>query len=448
MTTAVQQFSPPLVVDQQPPPFEGVEKRLIVQVNPVLCNPYAMSQLEWQSILDKTHCEIVSVKQLNDHRVYLLSESTLTVWPTGFLLKTCGRTTPLLGLKAFLDAFELNAQETIQYFVYSRLDFLHPKYQIWPHRNFSEEIQFVKSHLLFHSAKHCEIKRNGQTFHAIFATSDRNLARYEIKSDITGYHSEEILMTKIPTDCVKTFTGISEQTAASENQTAASKEQSASGQSNKSAITRFIDTCSTESIASNNKAVLDEFWFQPCGYSANALLDRSSGTEKKTSYFSCHVSPEPATSYASIEVGWRFSGGTVDKLPSLSFSDIQVGYNEGFHMKEMMDAFNPENAFLTEVTVTEHLTEMTCPLKISGEEPDISFCSKGIQCTIRFARITSAKTTDNEPDELQTTRLMDFSRFLPETQPSAEAAATPAFLSVSSGYANIIWKDELRVVSG
>lgn len=54
-----------------------------------------------------------------------------------------------------------------------------------------------------------------------------------------------------------------------------------------------------DSIFPSSFTDLDSYAFEPCGYSANALVDGGDGTEE--GYFTIHVTPEEGWSYASFE---------------------------------------------------------------------------------------------------------------------------------------------------
>lgn len=84
-------------------PFEGVEKRLIVEFypsalrsSPILTNGSlrSLSASQWQTMLDRAACQILSHKELETESgsctAYLLSESSLFVYDHRVVLKTCG----------------------------------------------------------------------------------------------------------------------------------------------------------------------------------------------------------------------------------------------------------------------------------------------------------------------------------------------------------------------
>lgn len=301
-------------------PFEGVEKRLVIQFSPEvfvtrgLKNPFDMSREEWQPILDYAQCQIMSEKVLGEQKVYLLSESTLLVWASGFLLKTCGRTTPFLALHKILESFgsilgnEQSPVEWVNWMTYSRLDFLHPDFQIWPHQNFEQELRFIRQY--FPNVQPAQMPAGDNTLFVLFAASDT--------APISEpYIMEECLMIGIHPDCVRKFTGYNNATDRSQIDT---------GASDGSVARTCVDQTATA------RKVLDEFWFDPCGYSCNALFELGSDRD----YFSCHVSPEAATSYASLELA--------------STAGISLFRRDGaLQLASMMGAFQPQNVNLTRI---------------------------------------------------------------------------------------------------
>ncbi|KAI1342710.1 S-adenosylmethionine decarboxylase [Xylariaceae sp. FL0016] len=147
--------------------FEGPEKLLEVwfapspDVLPDGAKPNglkAVSQDKWVPMLDMVNCKVLSVLEAEDMDAYLLSESSMFVFPHKLILKTCGTTTLLLGLHRLLRiAAEhagfpfYNAQSLDQMraaaspfrVFYSRKNFLFPRKQQGPHRSWSDEVKFL-----------------------------------------------------------------------------------------------------------------------------------------------------------------------------------------------------------------------------------------------------------------------------------------------------------------
>lgn len=326
-------------MSSEPVPFEGVEKRLVIQFSPEifttrgLKNPFDMTTSEWQPILDYAQCQIMSEKILGEQKVYLLSESTLLVWSTGFLMKTCGRTTPFLALHKILESFgsilgnKQSPMEWVNWMTYSRLDFLHPDFQIWPHQNFDQELRFIRQY--FPEVQSAEVPAGDNTLYVLFAANDNAPAA-------KPYIMEECLMIGINEDCVQAFTGY---------QNASDRAQSADASDARPSVVR---SCVNQTAT--GPKVLDEYWFDPCGYSCNALFK----TDLDSDYFSCHVSPEAATSYASLELA--------------STAAVSLFRRDGaLQMASMMGAFQPQNINLTRILLRAVTKDDSTPEAKAGD---------------------------------------------------------------------------------
>ncbi|PKS09806.1 hypothetical protein jhhlp_004428 [Lomentospora prolificans] len=147
--------------------FEGPEKLLEVWFapSPTSLPPGARpSGLKvvpadtWKGMLDLVNCEVLSVLESDNVDAYLLSESSMFVFPHKIILKTCGTTTLLLGLQRLLhiaavdagfpfhnakSVTEIKAAATPYRFFYSRKNFLFPDKQRGPHRSWKQEVKFL-----------------------------------------------------------------------------------------------------------------------------------------------------------------------------------------------------------------------------------------------------------------------------------------------------------------
>src|SRR3984957_2950751 len=110
----------------------------------------------WKTMLDLVNCKVLSIVESEDVDAYLLSESSMFVFPHKLILKTCGTTTLLCGLPRILEIATLfggYAQSTAPagrgiavaaapYRVfYSRKNFLFPDRQRGPHRSWRDEVK-------------------------------------------------------------------------------------------------------------------------------------------------------------------------------------------------------------------------------------------------------------------------------------------------------------------
>ncbi|KAI4288786.1 MAG: hypothetical protein L6R35_001950 [Caloplaca aegaea] len=145
--------------------FEGPEKLLEVwfSASPLsLPEPSAPEGLRivpselWKEMLDLVNCKVLSIIESEDVDAYLLSESSMFVFPHKLILKTCGTTTLLSGLPKILEIAALIAKfphsiantvrgtgtAAIPYRVfYSRKNFLFPDRQRGPHRSWRDEVK-------------------------------------------------------------------------------------------------------------------------------------------------------------------------------------------------------------------------------------------------------------------------------------------------------------------
>ncbi|CAG8956282.1 hypothetical protein HYFRA_00003662 [Hymenoscyphus fraxineus] len=147
--------------------FEGPEKLLEVwfAAAPELLPPgakknglKAVSSETWKGMLDLVNCKVLSVVESDHVDAYLLSESSMFVFPHKLILKTCGTTTLLLGLRRMLRIAAVEAgfpapvdqpldrvttAATPYRVFYSRKNFLFPDKQHGPHRSWKTEVSFL-----------------------------------------------------------------------------------------------------------------------------------------------------------------------------------------------------------------------------------------------------------------------------------------------------------------
>ncbi|KAK2629170.1 hypothetical protein QTJ16_002273 [Diplocarpon rosae] len=147
--------------------FEGPEKLLEVWFAPApdalplgtkQNGLKAVAGETWKGMLDLVNCKVLSVVESEHIDAYLLSESSMFVFPHKLILKTCGTTTLLLGLRRMLriaaveagfpfdntDSVDDIKTAAIPYRVfYSRKNFLFPEKQHGPHRSWKHEVKFL-----------------------------------------------------------------------------------------------------------------------------------------------------------------------------------------------------------------------------------------------------------------------------------------------------------------
>lgn len=137
---------------------------------PATCAPNGLKAVPadtWKEMLDLVNCKVLSVLESDTVDGYLLSESSMFVWPHKLILKTCGTTTLLCGLPRMLEIAALSAgfphvpanlprsipaAATPYRIFYSRKNFLFPNQQRGPHRSWRDEVRFLDKMFLGGSA--------------------------------------------------------------------------------------------------------------------------------------------------------------------------------------------------------------------------------------------------------------------------------------------------------
>ncbi|KAJ5536532.1 hypothetical protein N7513_009718 [Penicillium frequentans] len=164
--------------------FEGPEKLLEVWFAPSAnalgtAGPEGLKKVPgeiWKDMLDLVNCQVLSVVSSDDVDAYLLSESSMFVWPHKLILKTCGTTTLLSGLPRILEIAALFAGfpratappsrgitvAASPYRVfYSRKNYLFPDRQRGPHRSWRDEVRNMDK-LFLNGSAYMIGKMNGE----------------------------------------------------------------------------------------------------------------------------------------------------------------------------------------------------------------------------------------------------------------------------------------------
>ena len=250
---------------------------------------------QWQDMLELVQCRILSVTKNQFFDAYLLSESSLFVYPSKIILKTCGTTTLLNAIPKILEMAMECELKHIDALFYSRKAFMFPENQIHPHGNWEQEVYFLDS--LFSQKKEYETggytlgKLNGEHW-CLYTVTPLNSMENTVSKlnsfysspptseyDFNEFHGScselqdmtlEIMMTQLDSSVMKEF------------------------------WKNFGETSSIKQKILNlyPSAIVDEYQFDPCGYSLNGLLNES--------YFTIHITPEEHCSYASFETSIPF----------------------------------------------------------------------------------------------------------------------------------------------
>lgn len=136
------------------PVFEGSEKRLEVDFTPSSHSGLrSISRQQLDQLMTEAGCCIVSDRHNDKFDAYVLSESSLFVFPHKLVLKTCGTTKILHAIPMLL---ELAASKgcSLKRCKYSRASFLYPRFQVCLHKQrvvHTGQPLYKEAHLLAYS---------------------------------------------------------------------------------------------------------------------------------------------------------------------------------------------------------------------------------------------------------------------------------------------------------
>jgi S-adenosylmethionine decarboxylase len=236
-------------------------------------------------ICGRARCTILSCISNRYMDAYVLSESSLFIYPYMLVLKTCGTTTLLRCIATVVEIGRRIGLE-IDWVGYSRKNFNFPGDQAFPHQSFHQELDYLYSHRNL-----CErLDGNGYTLgpvngdHWFVFVADQTIRAKALEQDTDRVLN--IMMFDIDESISKKFmyegyeTNIEGETKDEEVERISREQTNVSG---------ISDLCPG--------AVIDPRAFEPCGYSMNAILFRS--------YTTIHITPESGSSYASFETNQK-----------------------------------------------------------------------------------------------------------------------------------------------
>ncbi|XP_013141026.1 PREDICTED: S-adenosylmethionine decarboxylase proenzyme [Papilio polytes] len=127
--------------------FEGVEKLIEIWFTPAKqADLRKITRQQWEKVLKIVRCEIISFTKSEQVDAYVLSESSMFVSRRRWILKTCGTTTPLRCVRAVLAlARDAAGHARVHNVFYSRREFARPHAQLTPHDNFDSEVELLDS---------------------------------------------------------------------------------------------------------------------------------------------------------------------------------------------------------------------------------------------------------------------------------------------------------------
>lgn len=251
--------------------FEGAEKKVEIEfkVDDNIDSADRVMGLRlvprsaWEDVLAIIKCQIMSVTKNKHFDSYVLSESSLFVYPAKVILKTCGTTILLQCLSPIIEIANQYCGMTPDFIWFARKNYQYPDKQLYPHTSFDDEVDHLNRHFSNGSA-YIMGPRNGEHWHLyVCDMKDRD----HVGDDQTL----EIIMTDLDETVMKQFY-----------------------QADNPSFLSAKETTKTSGIIDLLPgSITDEIQFEPCGYSVNGLLDES--------YFTIHITPEPHCSFVSFE---------------------------------------------------------------------------------------------------------------------------------------------------
>lgn len=271
--------------------FEGFEKRLELHFSGDDPAGLGLRRLSFESleeVLQAVQCTVVAAVGNHYFDSYVLSESSLFVYPSKIIIKTCGTTQLLKSVAPLIDHAN-NLGLTLSGCRYTRGSFIFPMAQPYPHTSFRDEVVFLEeslpASLCFRKATVMNSQKLSSHSWHVFTASDEPRMDPNMAEEL---YTVEVCMTEL--DCVlarKFFRRPND----GKSGDAAGKEMTE--------ITGIGDI--------NPNAIICDFAFDPCGYSMNGI----DGDQ----YSTIHVTPEDGYSYASFEcVGSVYDGGLLAEM--------------------------------------------------------------------------------------------------------------------------------------
>ena len=231
--------------------FEGSEKKAEVVVTQNLSLLNDIDNNFWHELVSCCNAKVLSSIENEHCKAFLLSESSLFVWDDRFLILTCGITQLVNSIEYFIKNINEN---DIAHVTYQRKNEYFSNAQL---SSFSDDVKLLSQYLKGKAYRFGEMySHHNYVFH-----QDNH---YQMSAEDTSY---ELLAYQISEYASRTLT--------SHNLSA-------------SDIRDFF--CIDELLPGFE---IDDFAFDPYGYSLNAIKDKD--------YFTIHVTPQSDSSYVSFE---------------------------------------------------------------------------------------------------------------------------------------------------
>lgn len=232
--------------------FEGSEKKAEVIINNN--NLSLLTDINdsfWQELVACCNAQILSCISNEHCKAFLLSESSLFVWDDRFLILTCGVTTLVNSVDYFLknidnkDVLHVIYQRKNEYFSHAQLSCFGEDTKLLAQRIAGKAYRFGEM-----DSHHNYIFHQDNQYQADLGDKTYELLAYQISDEA----SRQLTTPGLSAHCIRDFFGIEE------------------------LLPGFL---------------IDDFVFDPYGYSLNAISGKQ--------YLTIHVTPQAQSSYVSFE---------------------------------------------------------------------------------------------------------------------------------------------------
>jgi len=122
--------------------FEGTEKRIEIDFSGD-GDLRKVDRSEWTEVARLSATQILNCKETTSFTSFLLSESSLLVYPSKVMIKTCGKTTPMASIAKVISLAKGVAMEP-EWLCYSRKNFLSPTEQPVEHQSMETETELCR----------------------------------------------------------------------------------------------------------------------------------------------------------------------------------------------------------------------------------------------------------------------------------------------------------------
>ena len=343
--------------------FEGVEKRIEICFSAQDGYPNEglrkLDRTIWDEICSKCKCSIIHHEAVEGFDSYILSESSLFVFPTRVMIKTCGTTLPLDGVDLLVrSAMEIGLMPLD--LTYSRSSFLFPDLQLYPHNSLLSELEFLAQMNIAGRVVPGKSSILGDASGQYWLTHRKDWAA-TTKAVATPDHRKlsSLMPNQVMVDVI--MTGL-----CTEARSIYFKDTNISDEANEAVMSKSLAAHIPEFGQIVGKC------YDPCGYSCNghnAIGDEEFGER----YFTVHITPEEAFSYASVEAVFNQPSLVRDVSPANGYEvacppirDEKTLKAIELFVKNITAFFQPEHIVVTMLAGDQSVAAHMLPASFSG----------------------------------------------------------------------------------